>query len=506
MNFPLGQCATGFQPVSGVRPAGFQPQPRQTAASVMEDNRQDACCTLTPARSTAFIATLLVIALFFLRPRPSAPAGGRADHGGPCRRKAQGCARRRSVWRHCVPARERRDEVQDVERASARSARGGFLANRANLSRRCASGFTTPDTTAGSIDAAPNGLKPVLLSALVTLAVFFATSPVPAQVPPQRPKHVTARMESVIDAKVKRLVSLQSSNGSWHGGRSSYRGGYPVAITGVAGAALLASGNTPQEGPQADAVSRAIDFLLASQSPNGLIATRSEMSAATHAHGFAMLFLGLCYGMETDAISRRRLGDALNAAIKWSTRAQSKNGGWFYYASKEQDEGSTTVTQIQGLRVCRNAGLNVPRTVIDNAAAYLEACQQKDGGICYSFRSRGSSRPAISAAAVATLYSAGEYDNPVALGCLDYLRKILEKSGYATAKSFQGHTYYGALYAAQAMWFAGEKDWDAFFPSTRDWLLSQSTWTGDHVGEAYGIGIGLIILQLPYERLPVFQR
>ena len=40
-------------------------------------------------------------------------------------------------------------------------------------------------------------------------------------------------------------------------------------------------------------------------------------------------------GRDEVAVPSRRLGDALNAAIKWSTRAQSRNGGWFYYASKD---------------------------------------------------------------------------------------------------------------------------------------------------------------------------
>ena len=270
---------------------------------------------------------------------------------------------------------------------------------------------------------------------------------------------------------------------------------------------MLISGNTPQDGPHVEAVGRAVDFLLANQDPTGLFATESEMNSATHAHGFAMLFLGLCYGMETDAVSRERLADALTAAIDWSARAQSKNGGWYYRASADNDEGSTTVTQIQGLRVCRNAGLKVPRSVIDNAAAYLEACQTADGGICYSLKSRGGSRPALSAAAVATLHSAGEFEHPVALRCLAYLRGALKNGGNVmTGKSFSGHSYYNALYTGQAMWFVGGEDWDGYFPQIRDYLLSQSTWQGDGVGEAYGTAIGLIILQLPYERLPLFQR
>ena len=346
-----------------------------------------------------------------------------------------------------------------------------------------------------------------LIRSALLLACLAVVCPSPsfAQMPSRRPKHITTRAENMIHAKLDRLVAIQQKDGSWRSGRS-HNGGYDVAMTGLAGVALLMGGNTPQGGRHVDAVNRAIDFLLASQGSNGLFATPNSMNSATHGHGFAIMFLGLCYGMDADDISRKRLGEALNLAIGWSTRAQSKNGGWFYYADKGNDEGSTTVTQIQGLRACRNAGLDVPVSVINNAAQYLKICQQADGGICYSFKSRGQSRPSISAAAVATLYSAGEYDNPVALHCLSYLRKHLRTSGYSVKKAFSGHSYYGSLYASQAMWFAGEKDWDAYFPNVRDFLLGQAVWNGDSVGESYGTAIGLIIMQLPYERVPIFQR
>ncbi len=58
---------------------------------------------------------------------------------------------------------------------------------------------------------------------------------------------------------------------------------------------------------------------------------------------------------------------------------------------------------------------------------------------------------------------------------------------------------------------AGDKYWDDYFPATRDQLLKSQTkedgsWSGDGIGQAYGTAIALIVLQLPYKFLPVFQR
>ena len=86
------------------------------------------------------------------------------------------------------------------------------------------------------------------------------------------------------------------------------------------------------------------------------------------------------------------------------------------------DEGSVTVTQVQALRAAHNAGFTVPRGTIEEAVRYIDRCSTREGGISYSLGSGGGgSRLAISAAAVATLYNAGEYDAPVAKRCLDYV-------------------------------------------------------------------------------------
>jgi hypothetical protein len=74
-----------------------------------------------------------------------------------------------------------------------------------------------------------------------------------------------------------------------------------------------------------------------------------------------------------------------------------------------------------------------------------------------------------------------------------------------------GHDYYTHLYASQAFYMAGDKYWDKYFPTTRDELLKMQNandgyWEGDGIGRTYGTSIALIVLQLPYKFLPVYQR
>jgi hypothetical protein len=227
-----------------------------------------------------------------------------------------------------------------------------------------------------------------------------------------------------------------------------------------------------------------------------------------HGHGFALLFLSCAYGTETKPARRDKIKEVIEKAIKLTAEGQSVDGGWTYFPGGG-DEGSVTVTQVQALRAAHNAGLHVPAGTISEAVNYIEKCSTPDGGICYSLRSRGGARLPISAAAVATLYNAGQYDAPVANRCLEYVW-----ANFQNTKTWSlpgGYTYYCQLYASQAFYMAGDKYWDEYFPPVRDHLLqlqdkSEGSWSGDGIGKAYGTSIALIVLQLPYKYLPVFQR
>jgi len=321
------------------------------------------------------------------------------------------------------------------------------------------------------------------------------------------PKHITANTLKAVRAGLDYLDRSQDANGSWHedqGGQA-----YPVAVTGLAGMALLANGNTPSRGRYAPRVERAVDFLLNCSTSSGLLTGPTQDNGRPmHGHGFALLFLASVYGTQTKPAVHERTKTVIDKAVKLTAEGQSADGGWLYTPGSG-DEGSVTVTQVQALRAVHNAGLSVPRGTISEAVQYIERCSTSEGGIIYSLRSGGGPRLAISAAAVATLYNAGQYDAPVANRCLEYVWRHFENS-----KNFSkggGHDFYCQLYAAQAFYMAGDKYWDAYFPDVRDQLLSMQdkgdgSWSGDGIGKAYGTAVALIILQLPYKYLPVYQR
>jgi prenyltransferase beta subunit len=321
------------------------------------------------------------------------------------------------------------------------------------------------------------------------------------------PKHINARTQQAIKKALDYLASTQTENGNWNGTADAVQ--YPTVMASLAGMAFLAHGDTPSRGPYAQNIRRVEDFIIGNARPSGIITSPAEeQSRSMYGHGFSLLFLSEVYGMETDTRTHDTLKKVIQNAIKLTSAGQSGAGGWTYVPGMG-DEGSVTVTQMQGLRAASNAGFAVPKGTVEGAVKYLEACKTPEGGIEYRLGSGSGPRLPISAAAIATLYNAGEYDSKLADTCLQYVWKQFngQSGGWAVQT---GHDFYTQLYASQAFYQAGDKYWDAYFPGTRDGLLKMQkhdgSWNEDGIGPVFGTSVGLIILQLPYKFLPIYQR
>lgn len=324
-----------------------------------------------------------------------------------------------------------------------------------------------------------------------------------------RPQHVTARTQQAIERGLRYLAQQQRRDGAWVEGGGM--GSYPVAMTALAGMAFLGHGDTPARGKFAANVRRAVTYLTDQRQASrttGLITSRGsgEEMRSMYGHGFSMMFLAQCLGDDGDPQLQKRILEVLQKGVELTGRSQSGRGGWLYTPDSGGDEGSVTVTQVQALRACRNAGLAVPVRIVRQAVAYIEASAQPDGGIAYQAGSQGS-QPAITAAAVAVLYNAGQYDSPIARASLDFCRTRIDVRGGGGGF---GHWFYTHLYLSQAYWQVGGRDWDNYYPQVRDHLIATQSpdgaWQGDSVGNVYGTAIAVTILSLPYEHVPLYMR
>ena len=188
-------------------------------------------------------------------------------------------------------------------------------------------------------------------------------------------KLITPAAQRSIERGLKWLAAGQHDDGGF--GSGPLRGN--VAVSALAGMAMMSDGSTPGRGPYGGPVSRCVDYLLACAQPSGFIAGPDASRGPMYGHGFATMFLAECYGMSP----RPELREKLAKAVKLIVNCQNKDGGWRYQPVRADADISVTVCQIMALRAARNAGLFVPPQTIDRAIDYVKRSQNADGGFMY---------------------------------------------------------------------------------------------------------------------------
>ena len=368
-----------------------------------------------------------------------------------------------------------------------------------------------------------------------TTSAFLAAllaAPVWSQVQPPQPVSPDVRLDDglgiheldadtqrAIEEGVQWLADAQHASGCWSSKPSNYR----MSVTALAGLALLAHGDTPDSGRYSGKVLRTVEWMLKSQLREGPWAGLffdgayrdptenldeqqrkvAEDNRPMHGHGFALLFLAEAYGATRDERLRRRVHESIAMGCRLTERTMSPDGGWYYHPSSRRDEGSVTITQIQGLRSAHNAGINVDEKVIKRAIEYIRASQMEDGGIRYT-RLWGKTSPALTAAGVSVLHACGEYSSKTVERCYDYLRQNLR-----TESEQHPFFFYTHLYAVQAMHQRGGPEWASYYPRIRRELLDMRRgcpWWESQFGREYGTANALLILEVPLRYLPIYQR
>ena len=301
------------------------------------------------------------------------------------------------------------------------------------------------------------------------------------------------------------LAREQRRQGYWEANGGQYR----VAMTALAGMALASEGSTPSRGRFAPQIKAGVEYLLDTARPNGLIGYKDDYHYM-YGHGFSMLFLSQIFGEEEDAERRDRIRDVLTKAVQFCGEAQTTKGGWGYVSAKDGndfDEGSTCITQVQGLRGCRNAGIPVPKEIIDRAIDYIKECTLPDGGVQYSIRG-GGARPAITAAAVACMFSSGEYESPYVKKLLGYCEKNVWPGVSRT--QYYGHWHYTHYYFSQVIYRLDEKEWPKYKKDIATEILAKQSatgaWNEGHIGPVYTTAINVTLLQLDNGYLPIYQK
>lgn len=370
-------------------------------------------------------------------------------------------------------------------------------------------------------------MKTFVVSALSIVCLSLCAWPVGADEIPEK-------YRPTVNKGLEWITKQQHKDGHWGANGDQY----PVSMTALSALALLMEGSTVREGKYSKNIRAAADWMMSRSqrggNRDGLIGNPdlpTETGRYMYGHGFGLLFLASVYGEEDDREKREQLKDILTRAVKYCGNAQSSRGGWFYTSRVEggdNDEGSVTITQVQGLRAARNAGIQVPRDMIKKAYGYLKMCTSPQGAVYYSFQSK-SERPAITAAAIACLFNAGEYKDELCKKWFLYCQRTIPVGGGGNVGGIRiGHDEYTHFYYSQCMYILGDDGWEKLYGKTPaadrltwtayraayfDRLMStqnaDGSWTaggGFSVGAVYSTAINCFIMQLDKGSLPIVQR
>ncbi len=338
---------------------------------------------------------------------------------------------------------------------------------------------------------------------------------------------VTPAQEAAVDKGLAWLARTQSPDGSWVA-KIGYKlnNGYNytaddkghLGVTALSGMAFLAGGHLPGRGKYGPNVERALDFVLANVQEDGYV---TYGGSRMYDHAFATLFLAEICGMTHREEVRKRL----QKAVDFIVRSQNEQGGWRYEPYATESDMSIVVCQVIALRAARNIGIRVPKATVDRAARYVvDSAVTRDSGFempgmteigTFHYQRQVHSRSSfpLTAAGVTALHGLGIYSDDLIKKGLDYLASNLTSFNAQYGHRERGHYYfwYGHYYGVQAMYTAGSPYWEPYFEELRRDLIHLQTEDGSWPnqtgpGTTFGTAVAVLILEIPYRFLPIFQR
>jgi hypothetical protein len=227
-------------------------------------------------------------------------------------------------------------------------------------------------------------------------------------------------------------------------------------------------------------------------------------------HGFAMLALAEAYGAVDESLlwegdkggRHRSLGESVDLAIRCAATSQKKNrwGGWRYNPDGTDADTSVTGAVLMGLLAARNAGMDVPDEVINNALEYMRRSTGTDGSVAYS-GGIGGMGESMNRSAIATLVAAvgKQKDSTQFKATLHHITSQLDHHETTFAEYFR-------YYMAQAL-FQGDYDsWKKWNAATVRQLHDMQQDNGSFSGSSYSTAMSLLALALNYRFLPIYER
>ena len=336
---------------------------------------------------------------------------------------------------------------------------------------------------------------------------------------------ITRESERSAKLGLQWLAANQGRGGNWESD--------DLGLVAVGALAFLSAGHAPGRGRYGDNVRRALDYVVSNAHPSGLLNTSSHRRDMYN-HGLATFVLTQAYGISHD----KRIGRALDKALKLIANCQCEDGGWDYEARRQRKghDLSLAVMQAKALRGAMDIGFEIePRTIklaIKSVREHYKVTgrgrTRRDSGAAESvvdlpgqFTYDGNrATTAMAAAGVVCLQEFGKYDDFRVRHSID---AVIRDMGGRMRKDrgkvpFDAYTLY---YVSQALYQVGGERWRKNYPTLRDACVrsqrsagdvkDRGSWdAGSHVsgkpGRLFGTAVAVFTLTMPNRYLPILQQ
>ena len=353
--------------------------------------------------------------------------------------------------------------------------------------------------------------NPKLTTCLFVVAVLLACAVGPAAHGQEALKNrweITPESERALQMGLEYLARSQGDKGNWNN--------EDLGLVSLGMLAFLADGHAPGHGKYGPAVKKSLDYIMANAKPSGLLNIPGHQEM--YNHGLTTFVLGQAYGMTDD----RRVGPALDRALKLIAKCQGPSGGWDYTAAPGEHDLSLCVMQAKALRSAVDSGFEVPPAVIEAAIGHVrgkfasegwdgqggEEEQKKHPGRFTYAGNIGGGSVAMAAAGVVCLQELGQYDDWRIAKSIDFieasLKDITDKPG--NNLPFDAYTMY---YVAQSLYQVGGEPWKRSYPKLRDRVVISQTHTaaqnGSWGGDLFTTSVCCFVVAIPNRYLPILQ-
>ena len=355
-----------------------------------------------------------------------------------------------------------------------------------------------------------------ILATVLIASVLGGPAIAPAQ---DAPKAAADKVDQAIGRAIDFLISVQDKDGAVHDVNHNL-----TAMTSLAIMAMAAVGHQPSdETKQGAAMKKALSYVLRPdrQEVQGYFGGRD--GSRMYGHGITTLMLSEMLGMGVDSQMDQVIRDRCRLAVELIKRSQSfekdprNRGGWRYAPESRDSDLSITVWQVMALRSARNAGMDVPKEMIDNAVDYIKRCYQSKRGpdgkpenlkSACGYEPSRTPEYAMASAGLLSLQVCGAYESPEAKGSADWLKE--KKVEYGSEWYF-----YGTYYFAQGMFQRGGDHAAHARKLVEETLLPKQgpdgSWMGQSgqergAGKVYATSLAVLSLAVKFHFLPIYQR